>query len=138
MITSKISVLIHHGQQAIPDLDAVTLPEIFRGRPVIRGGIRADDARKLEKLCPTGAIGTEPLCIDLGKCVFCGECQLACPDFIRFTNDHKLASASREALIIKEGVDKPVEFCEELVRPEIPKLFKNALKLRQVSAGGGR
>jgi Ni,Fe-hydrogenase III small subunit len=136
MFINKISVLSHHGKQAIPDLDAVVLPEIFRGRPVIRKGIPDEQAQMLSKLCPTGAIGTKPLSIDLGKCVFCGECQNRKPDYIRFTNDHKIASTSREALIVREGDDKPIAFHAENVRPEIPKLFRNALKLRQVSAGG--
>lgn len=136
MFTDKLNILIHHGQQAIPDLDAVTLPEIFRGRPVIREGLPAGEAEALKRLCPTGAIGTGPLSIDLGKCVFCGECQHRCPDHILFTPDHKLATTSREALIVREGEDRPIPFHGENVRPEIPQLFRNALKLRQVSAGG--
>ena len=136
MFVNKISVLAHHGKQAIPDLDAVVLPGIFRGRPVIQKGISAEQAEALFKLCPTEAIGTKPLSIDLGKCVFCGECQNTQPDYVRFTNDHKIASTSRGALIVREGDDKPIPFQAENIRPEIPKLFRNALKLRQVSAGG--
>ena len=90
----------------------------------------------MEKCCPTNAIGIKPLSIDLGKCVFCGECRNRQPEYIRFTNDHKLATTSREALIVREGEDKPIAFHAEHIRPEISKLFKNALKLRQVSAGG--
>jgi Ni,Fe-hydrogenase III small subunit len=78
----------------------------------------------------------EPLRIDLGRCVFCGECQLRQPEYIRFTNDHRLATTVREALVVAEGDDRPIPFHAENVRPEIPKLFRNALKLRQVSAGG--
>ena len=136
MFVNKISLLVHHGKQAIPDLDAVTLPAIFRGRPVIGEGLPADRARQLAAICPTGAIGTHPLSIDLGKCTFCGECQHRVPEYIRFTNDHKLATTSREALIVREGDDRPIAFHRENVRAEIPKLFKHALKLRQVSAGG--
>jgi Ni,Fe-hydrogenase III small subunit len=136
MIANKIKVLFHHGRQTIPDLDAVILPGIFRGRPVIRAGIPDARARELSALCPSGAIGTAPLSIDLGKCVFCGECACRQPDWIRFTNDHRLASASRQALIVREGEDRPVDFHAENIRPQIRKLFRNALKLRQVSAGG--
>ncbi|MDL2230262.1 NADH:ubiquinone oxidoreductase [Alistipes sp. OttesenSCG-928-L06] len=136
MFANKISVLIHHGQQAIPDLDAVVLPEIFRGRPVIQPGLPEKEAETLKNLCPTKAIGTNPLSIDLGKCAFCGECQLRQPAHIRFTNDWRLATTRREALIVREGEDRPIAFHAENVRPEIPKLFHNVLKLRQVSAGG--
>jgi Ni,Fe-hydrogenase III small subunit len=136
MIINKIKILFRHGRQTIPELDAVSLPEIFRGRPVIRTGIPDARAQELKRLCPTGAIGTAPLSIDLGKCVFCGECACRQPDWIRFTNDHRLASTSRQALIVREGEDRPVDFHAENIRPEIRKLFRNTLKLRQVSAGG--
>lgn len=136
MFTDKLSVLFHHGKQYIDNLDTVTLPDIFRGRPVIQSGLEPERAEELRRLCPTEAIGTAPLSIDLGKCLFCGECARKQPDFIRFTNDFRMASTSREALVIKAGDDKPIGFHLENVRPEIPKLFKNALKLRQVSAGG--
>jgi Ni,Fe-hydrogenase III small subunit len=71
----------------------------------------------------------------LGRCLFCGECALRAPHNIRFTNDYKIGSTSREALIVKEG-DQAIDFHPELVREQIPSLFQGALKLRQVSAGG--
>ena len=57
------------------------------------------------------------------------------PKNIRFTNDYKISTTSREALVIKPG-DERVDFHPENVRKEIPQLFGRALKLRQVSAGG--
>ena len=136
MFLNKVSVLAHHGRQAIPDLDAAVLPAVFRGRPVILGGMLTKHTAALEKGCPSGAISVKPLSIDLGKCVFCGECAHRQPDYIRFTNDHKLATTSRAALIVREGEDRPIAFHPENIRPEILKLFRKALKLRQVSAGG--
>ena len=117
-------------------MDAVVLPEGFRGRPVVRPGLAEASAERLAKRCPAEAIGVKPLSIDLGRCVFCGECQHLQPEYIRFTNDHKISSTSREALVVCEGDDGPIPFRAENIRPEIPKLFRNALKLRQVSAGG--
>ena len=76
------------------------------------------------------------LCIDLGKCVFCKECQFALPGKITFTNDYKIATNSREAMIIQTGEDKPVMLDPEKIRKEIKSFFRHALKLRQVSAGG--
>jgi Ni,Fe-hydrogenase III small subunit/ferredoxin len=93
------------------------------------------DVEAAAKICPTGAISTAPFSLDLGRCMFCGECALCAPKNIRFTNDYKIGSTSREALIVKPGAER-VEFHHENVRKEIPELFGKALKLRQVSAGG--
>lgn len=136
MLLDKIKVLKSHGRQAIKDLDAVVLSDAFRGQPEIRTGLSADIAEELRVLCPVGAIGTAPLSIDLGKCVFCGECAYRAPDHIRFTNDYKMATTSREALVVKEGEILPVQFRRENLRKDIFPLFKRSLKLRQVSAGG--
>lgn len=135
MIIPKIKVLHSHGWQYIPDLNAVTLTEEFRGRPILTPSADMRDVEAAAKLCPTKAISTAPFTLDLGKCLFCGECALRAPKNIRFTNDYKIASTSREALVVKPG-DEKIEFHPEQVRPEIPKLFGDALKLRQVSAAG--
>lgn len=135
MITPKIKVLRSHGIQYIPDLSNVTLSEEFRGRPELT---ITDDMSRVEeaaKICPTAAISTAPFSLDLGKCLFCGECAICAPKNIRFTNDFKIATTKREALIIKPG-DERVEFHHESVRPVIRKMFGKALKLRQVSAAG--
>ncbi|MDR0953855.1 MAG: NADH:ubiquinone oxidoreductase [Rikenellaceae bacterium] len=136
MIFQKINILAHHGRQTIPELDAVVLPDIFRGRPVIQPGASPSQAQTLSALCPTGAIGAEPLSIDLGRCIFCGECAHHSPEVVRFTNDYRLATTLREALVVTEGVDRPIPFHAENIRSELPNLFGRALKLRQVSAGG--
>ena len=135
MIFPKIKVLKSHGWQYIPDLNDVTLTEEFRGRSVLTATDDMSDVVAAAKLCPTGAICTAPFSLDLGRCMFCGECALRAPKNICFTNDYKIGSTSREALIIKPG-DESVEFHHENVRKEMPQLFGRALKLRQVSAGG--
>jgi Ni,Fe-hydrogenase III small subunit/ferredoxin-like protein FixX len=131
----EFNILRSHGIQYVPDLKKAELTHLFRGRPVISDNILNDEASMLEKLCPVGAITADDFSVDLGKCVFCKECAFACPDKVRFTNDFKIASNDRESLIIKKG-DKPVEFMDARIRREVRKLFKNSLKLRQVSAGG--
>ncbi len=139
---SDIKILLHQGKQFIPDVTAVEVPGIFRGRPVIKAGENGatakttDENRQLADLCPTGAITADPLRIDLGKCVFCGDCQRQFPGRITFTKDYKIASATREGLIITEGYDKPVVINPDNVRKEIKRLFGKSLKLRQISAGG--
>lgn len=135
MIFPKLKVLKSHGWQYIPDLNAVELTEEFRGRPVLTTTDDMSDVEAAAKICPTQAITAAPFTLDLGRCLFCGECALRAAKNIRFTNDYKIGSTSREALIVKPG-DESIAFCAEQVREEIPALFSRALKLRQVSAGG--
>ena len=135
MILPKIKVLLSHGKQNIPDLNAVELSDEFRGRPVLT---LTDDMSEVEaaaKLCPTAAISTKPLTLDLGRCLFCGECALRAPRNIRFTSDYRMATTSREALVVKVG-DEHIDFHAENIDTKKAKLFRSSLKLRQVSAGG--
>ena len=93
---SDIKILFHQGKQFIPDVTTVEVPGIFRGRPVISS--EPADVARLVEICPTGAISPDPVSIDMGKCVFCGECQFAFPGKIRFTKDFKISSGTREGL----------------------------------------
>ena len=135
MIFPKIKVLKSHGWQYIPDLNAVELTEEFRGRPVLTQTGDMSDVEAAARMCPTRAITAAHFTLDMGRCLFCGECALRAPHNIRFTNDYKIGSASREGLIVKAG-DEQTAFHPEMIREEIPALFSKALKLRQVSAGG--
>jgi Ni,Fe-hydrogenase III small subunit len=72
----------------------------------------------------------------MGKCVFCGECEFAFPEKIKFTTDYKIATNSREKLIIWEGDSNPVQWDEDQIRDEIRSLFGRSLKLREISAAG--
>lgn len=130
----QLEILYHHGTQCISDLTKAVIPTPFRGRPQISEA--AVNSESLVRICPTNAISTGPLSIDLGKCVFCGECALKFPEKISFTNDYRIASNDRSQLIITEGNKESIRIVPELIRPEIRKLFKNSIKLRQVSAGG--
>jgi len=131
----EYSILKHHGRQYVPDLTKVKLSPLFRGRPVIAEQITAEEKDELINLCPTSAFVRAPFGIDLGKCVFCKECEFRFPDKIHFTNDYKIATNNPNNLIIQSG-NKPVEFNSELIREDVRKLFNRSLKLRQVSAGG--
>jgi Ni,Fe-hydrogenase III small subunit len=138
-VFSDLRILYHQGKQYIPDVTTVEVPGIFRGRPVIS---KLDtigepiDLRTLEEICPTGAIKSNPVRIDLGRCVFCGECQHKFPSLINFTKDYKISAVRRDDLVIGEGQHQPMVIKPEQVRKEIRKIFKRSLKLRQVSAGG--
>jgi Ni,Fe-hydrogenase III small subunit len=130
----NIKILYHQGKQFIPNVTTIEVPGVFRGRPVISKA-KVDES-VLRDMCPTHAISSQPVSIDLGKCTFCGECARAFPDKIMFTKDYKLSTNERECLIIHEGEDAPVEVNPETVRKEIRGVFGRSLKLRQVSAAG--
>ena len=116
------------GKQFIPDIKNAPIKEQFRGLPILKSG-QVDDS-----VCPTGALKSNPLSIDLGKCTLCGACKC---DSISFSNFYKLSSTSRENLIIKENMTaEDYEKLAIISRKEIKKVFGKSLKLRQVSAGG--
>lgn len=130
-----LKILFQHGKQYIPDIIKAEVPAPFKGMPII-SGVEIDEDH-LEKICPTGAIGKNPISLDMGKCVFCGECSFAYPEKISFTNYHKIASNNRKTLIRKEGdPDSMSSIDPSLVRDEIKNIFGKSLKLRQVSAAG--
>jgi Ni,Fe-hydrogenase III small subunit/NAD-dependent dihydropyrimidine dehydrogenase PreA subunit len=135
---SIIDILLHQGKQYIPDLSKPILPEIFRGLPIIDAKSCEASCTSCIDVCPTDAIIlNNTVSIDLGKCVFCGECQVDCPtQKIKFTNNYKIATNSRDRLIVAEGVKEGITLDPNKVRAEIKKFFGGSLKLRQISAGG--
>ena len=130
----NLKIMWHQGKQFIPDVTTAKVPGVFRGRPLITK-VKVDEGLLVD-LCPTKAISSNPVAIDLGKCTFCGECAIQFPDKISFTKDFKLSSNERERLIIKEGDEAPIMVNPDTIRKEIHRLFGGSLKLRQVSAGG--
>ncbi|MFZ3274811.1 MAG: hypothetical protein WA143_11140 [Lutibacter sp.] len=131
---NNLKILVHQGKQYIPDVTNAEIPGIFRGTPVISN--EKVDEKALEEICPTQAISTNPVQLDLGKCTFCGECAVAFPDKIKFTATYKIATNSRERLVVKEGEENLIVLNPDLIRKEISDYFSGSLKLRQVCAGG--
>jgi Ni,Fe-hydrogenase III small subunit len=132
----ELKVLISHGSQFVKDLRRQPVSENFRGRPLIDGTITPEEIESVSLLCPVKAIGRTSGSIDMGRCVFCNECAFSLPGKIKFINDYKTATNRRESLVIQPGSEDLPEVDPEYVRNEIRKLFKRALKLREVSAGG--
>jgi Ni,Fe-hydrogenase III small subunit/NAD-dependent dihydropyrimidine dehydrogenase PreA subunit len=130
----NLKILYHQGKQFIPDVTTAVVPGIFRGRPIISR--EKVEIETLMKLCPTKAITSNPVAIDLGKCTFCGECALRFPEKIKFTTDYKISANDRQQLIIKEGDENRIEINPKTVRDDIHRIFGKSLKLRQISAGG--
>lgn len=111
------------------------LPPKFRGRPVFEQGRCADGCSACSDACPSEAIKLSPegLRLDLGRCIFCGDCAAICPDsLIRFTNDWRLAASERAELQI---AGRGTPHVEALGR-ELRRLLGRSLRLRQISAGG--
>lgn len=134
---SKYKVLRSHGKQYIDDLSKVELPNSFRGRPEMSGELPAEEARNIaERVCPSGAFRADPLSIDLGRCIFCGECEIRAPKYVRFTNDFRMGTNVRDNLIVTPGSPQEIVFDRDKTRKEIREIFSESLKLRQVSAGG--
>ncbi len=133
---TKLKVLKSHGKQYVKSLRTQPVSDLFRGRPVISLNLSEDEKNNVASICPVSAIDRISGSIDLGKCVFCNECSFMLPAGIRFTNDYRIATNERQKLVIKPGIETPVRLNESYIRGEILKLFRGALKLRQVSAGG--
>lgn len=123
---------IFQGNQFIKDIKNAPMRDQFRGFPILKEGVNVCD----ESVCPTGALKTNPLSIDMGKCTFCGACERAC-EAIEFTNEYKLTSSKRENLIVTPQTSyEDFQKSAVEVKKEIVKMFGHSLKLRQVSAGG--
>lgn len=132
----EIKILTHHGKQYVKDLRNQTISEKFRGRPEIDASIFRSEIEMIHSICPSWAIDKSTGSIDLGRCVLCRECEFTLPNRVRFNNDFKIAVNRREDLIIRPGDINPLRLKENRIRKEIRKLYRNSLKLRQVSAGG--
>jgi Ni,Fe-hydrogenase III small subunit/ferredoxin len=119
---------------AYPDA-APSLPERFRGAPVLDTSRCPDGCRACIDACPTQALSSQgaELRIDLGRCLFCTDCYEACPEgAVAFGTDHRLATRRREDLL----TDGRTLALAEALEARSRRLFGRSLKLRQVSAGG--
>lgn len=116
--------------------EAPLLPARFRGMPAIDSAKCATVCGACGDCCPVEAIAThsgKPR-IDMGRCLFCGQCAAECPEHaITFSQEHRLAARQREDLIVdgQPAASSPTPLDDRLLR-----LFKRSFRLRQVSAGG--
>ena len=124
-----------HKTGTFPTKSGPNLPPDFRGRPEIDAATTADDVKQMQAVCPVAnalAFGKEGATLDLGRCLFCGRCADVCKK-IRFTKEYRLATFTREALIVKAGegpYTPPVQ-----TNPQALAL-RHSFQLREVSAGG--
>ena len=151
---------LKQGHRTIPyPAQEPTLPDRFRGLPVVDAAKCPVGCRDCAEACPTTAItimsplpSPLPLSptgrgvgvrgeggvrggprIDLGRCLFCTDCMDACPEgALRYSQDYRLATRQRGDLMLEGQTFKLAEALDAKSR----RLFGRSLKLRQVSAGG--
>lgn len=129
----SLRVRVAQGTQYITDLRKA-VPTGFRGRPTISREPCAPDCNACQAACPTGAIRSGPVALDLGRCVFCNACAEICPSKkFDFTSEPRMGGRAPSDLVVEEGAEAAsrVRACATFAR-----LFGRSLKMRQVSAGG--
>jgi len=115
--------------------EAPTLPDRYRGRPALDPTKCPSGCEACLAKCPTDAITYTDgrLRLDLGRCLFCGECERACPEgAVGFTGDYRMAARTKAGLVVTGEEMRRVAALDERSR----RLFGRSLRLRQVSAGG--
>jgi Ni,Fe-hydrogenase III small subunit/ferredoxin len=131
------SIWKHQGKQFIPDVTTIKIASAYHGRIEIGAQPCKEGCTFCAEACPTHAITLNPVTLDLGRCLLCGECVRGCgEDKFKFTNEYRMASNDRQMLIVKEGETGPIAYKPEDIRKEISEYFGGSLKLRQISAGG--
>ncbi|MBI2396967.1 MAG: 4Fe-4S dicluster domain-containing protein [Xanthomonadales bacterium] len=128
-----IQVRVSQGTQYIPDPRRAD-PRGFRGAPLIAAGECATDCHACVDACATQAIELDPLRIDLGRCMLCGDCAAVCPSQrITFDSRYRIAATDRAQLVLSASHPEPDPIT---VSAALRARFGRSLKLRSVSAGG--
>jgi Ni,Fe-hydrogenase III small subunit/formate hydrogenlyase subunit 6/NADH:ubiquinone oxidoreductase subunit I len=133
------------------------LAEQFRGCPEFEFEVWSD-ARPAAEACPTGAIalsdsdGVRRVTVDYGRCIYCGECEVASVDgAVRMTQQFELAATDRRDLVLtaeytlrpdgthaaqlSSASDRSAEEPGKQIAEAIQRLLGRSLAIRQVDAG---
>jgi Ni,Fe-hydrogenase III small subunit len=80
-------------------------------------------------------VAGKELRFDLGRCLFCTDCERACPaGAIRMSGDYRLATRERKDLLWTAG-SEPLLLAQAL-GGKLRRLYGRSLRFREVSAGG--
>ncbi len=111
----------------------IQLPERYRGLPTVHSDAPEETLALCARQCPQQAIDADGRRIDLGRCVFCADCErLSQSKAVSFSQSFELGTASREALRTAGSLPALAEHGKQ----HFKKLFGRSLQLRQVSAAG--
>lgn len=136
---------LHQGYRTLDyPFKMPTISPRFAGLPsLIPGSCSGCESRACLKACPMGALEITPEgpALDMGRCLFCRACEQACSEHkITFTGEHRIASYTREGLIVRgpapEHIGEPGIVHARGEQKRDLSLFSRSLKLREVSAGG--
>ncbi|MBM3880436.1 MAG: 4Fe-4S dicluster domain-containing protein [Verrucomicrobia bacterium] len=136
--------LLHRLQRgcqtmAYPEGQPPPLPDRHGGALRVETARCTDECAACVPVCPTEAISrpaSQPVALDLGRCLFCAECVKVCPTgALSHTGSHALAAQRRADLVLGAPGCEQVRLATALAG-ELHRLFGRSLRLRQVSAGG--
>ena len=133
----EITARIKQGYRTAPFPNKeMKMPDRYLGLPIIdRKKCAGDNCSKCVKSCPVSCITkTEKgVMLDLGICIFCGDCARACPSgTIRFSKNYAMSVNNRADLKLEGKTLKLAKVLEDKSKA----IFGRSLKLREVSAGG--
>lgn len=131
MILDAIKIFFTHRRQTIPDLTKVQLPDTFRGVPYLNSdGMSGSERMAVATMCPAQAINATDFSLNMGKCLFCGECQNMFPKNFIFSSNWRMWAFNREDLIVHDKQKWIAPLCNN---PHLE--YRNTLRMRHVSAG---
>ncbi len=138
MIRSFLTRLAQgHRTIGYPHKAPPPLSDRYRGRPYADTSRCPPGCQVCVQACPVQALSQDggKLNVDLGACLFCTDCQTACPEkILEFTPEFRMASRQRDNLIVP--LDEKGAVIPEAFAREIRRLLGRSLKIREVSAGG--
>jgi Ni,Fe-hydrogenase III small subunit/ferredoxin len=110
-------------------------PPGYRGAVTVRGTPSAPSA--LATVCPTGAISVDGghVRLDRGRCILCGDCVRAAPDWFEFSERYETASRSRTGLLVDPlNGDEKVEPARRVLG-EQARALKRSIHVRHIDCG---
>jgi Ni,Fe-hydrogenase III small subunit len=111
------------------------------GPPGYRGAVKVRDAGSapsaLATVCPTGAISVHggDVRLDRGRCILCGDCVHAAPDWFEFSERYETATRSRPGLIVdRMNGNQEVEPARRALG-EQARALKRSIHVRHIDCG---